>query len=908
MRIEDVLRRLEGVSRGANGQHMARCPAHEDKRASLAIRQGDKGIVLHCMAGCATEEICARLGIKVADLFDEARQAVPSPKAAPKAEPQKTRMRAEAFRVGAVYNAKGQGGERRPEKIVKVYEYEDLNGLPLMQVARTDHKSFPTIYRADGAWWWGDGGHGDLLYRLPQVKKAIENKEQIWIVEGEKDVESLESLGFTATTNKGGAGKWPAKLSEELRGARVVIVPDLDDAGRNHGRIIARQLEHECGEVKLLNLRKIDPSLPDKGDVSDLIARLGEGARESLTAAAREKALSLSRRVDDTGYSDYYEGIRGFAVQNGAICQWKNDAWAPLCNFTALPTEEIIRDNGNNELSTMIKLIGWDGSGRRLPAVTVTAEQFGTMNWPLKNWGLTATIRSGNGLKERLREAIQTAGDRCAIRKYCYTHTGWRKIDGSLVYLHGGGAIGGEDAIVDLDYNFNRYDLSGVVSGPALTLDRDARLEYCAVKTLQCTTIAGLRVGAPLVGYMFLTPLRYFLEKIGRRPSFIPFVRGRTGSGKSLMASLILNHFGRDFSYDAPHPASFDDTANAISLKLFTLKDMPLLIDDYHPEENPLRRRAMEDVAQRVSRMIGDGARRSRMRNDATGQEDKPARALCVQTGEDLPRVTESGVARMYVIDLKKGDVPIGDEALTDLQTAAREGCLSETMRQYIEWLKNEADGLPEALEKNYREFLAEALRRLKGAHARIPPLIAYLMLGLRAMLDFLRARGILPEDCLDKMMEGYWEAIMINIEGQVREMSQDAPIKIFIATLRELIDSDKVRVELISARGKSEHNNVIGCCDESYYYFNPGQTFGAVQRALSEQGTSFPLGKNMLLKTLADEGLIVRDPGTRNNVRQLNKGGVRAWLMWMPRGVIDRTEQMRIDEMEVVDDGHLSE
>ncbi len=55
---------------------MARCPAHEDRRASLSVSEGQDGrILLRCHAGCETENICAALGIKVADLFPEATSA-----------------------------------------------------------------------------------------------------------------------------------------------------------------------------------------------------------------------------------------------------------------------------------------------------------------------------------------------------------------------------------------------------------------------------------------------------------------------------------------------------------------------------------------------------------------------------------------------------------------------------------------------------------------------------------------------------------------------------------------------------------------------------------------------------------------------------------------------------------------
>lgn len=52
----------------------ARCPAHEDKRPSLSIREGRDGrILLHCFAGCSSGEVVAALGLTWGDLFAEER-------------------------------------------------------------------------------------------------------------------------------------------------------------------------------------------------------------------------------------------------------------------------------------------------------------------------------------------------------------------------------------------------------------------------------------------------------------------------------------------------------------------------------------------------------------------------------------------------------------------------------------------------------------------------------------------------------------------------------------------------------------------------------------------------------------------------------------------------------------------
>lgn len=41
---------------------MCRCPAHNDSNPSLSIRQGDRGVLVTCFAGCAREDVLRELG------------------------------------------------------------------------------------------------------------------------------------------------------------------------------------------------------------------------------------------------------------------------------------------------------------------------------------------------------------------------------------------------------------------------------------------------------------------------------------------------------------------------------------------------------------------------------------------------------------------------------------------------------------------------------------------------------------------------------------------------------------------------------------------------------------------------------------------------------------------------------
>lgn len=174
-----------------------------------------------------------------------------------------------------------------PKRIVKTYDYVDEGGEVLTQVVRYEPKDFrqrrPDPSAPDG-WNWSVKGVRQIPYRLPELIEAIAIGMPVFVVEGEKDVDRLAKRGVVATCNAGGAGKWPASFAEFFKGADVVILPDNDEAGRNHRDIVASGLRGVAASVRVLDL----PGLPPKGDVSDWIDAGGDGpALYTLVEGAR---------------------------------------------------------------------------------------------------------------------------------------------------------------------------------------------------------------------------------------------------------------------------------------------------------------------------------------------------------------------------------------------------------------------------------------------------------------------------------------------------------------------------------------------------------------------------------------------------------------------------------------------
>ena len=72
MSLETLIDRLDGVKETGPGKYLSRCPSHDDRSPSLAISEGDDGrVLLHCFAGCETEDVLSVVGLTFADVMPE---------------------------------------------------------------------------------------------------------------------------------------------------------------------------------------------------------------------------------------------------------------------------------------------------------------------------------------------------------------------------------------------------------------------------------------------------------------------------------------------------------------------------------------------------------------------------------------------------------------------------------------------------------------------------------------------------------------------------------------------------------------------------------------------------------------------------------------------------------------------
>lgn len=494
---------------------------------------------------------------------------------------------------------------------------------------------------------------------------------------------------------------------------------------------------------------------------------------------------------------------------------------------------ETIRDDGE-ESSKKFTIAGRLAGGRSLPETAVPAEQFSGMNWLTKVWGLGPNIEPGMGNKDYLRHALQLTAQGIESR-IVFTHIGWRELNGRWTYLHAG-----MPSVDVSEEGLSRYQLS--TANPT------------AMKTaVELLDVGPREVTVPMMATVFLAPLCEPLRIAGIEPAFILWVVGLTGAMKSSLAALFLSFFGRFDSRSLP--GNFRDTANSLEKRAFACKDSLFVVDDFHPVASDSEARRMQESAQKLLRAFGDRQGRARMNSDLTIRKAYVPRGMCLVTGEDLPDVGESGAARYFAIELKRGD--LNKEKLTDLQSWSGE--LSAAMAAYTDWLCTQNHKISTGARAEFESLRKEATRT--GEHGRFAESVAWLQIGYSAFLRFAVDAGVMTQDRADKEGSDCWFLLNQIASEQAKRTSEERPAIRFARIFADLLASRSIYCRHLSCVDIVPRDGaLVGWESSDHYYLLPGEIYRQVAKFSQAQGGRFPVSERRLWAHLATEGMIETD------------------------------------------------
>ncbi len=644
-------------------------------------------------------------------------------------------------------------------------------------------------------------------------------------------------------------------------------------------------------------LASIDASL-DTLDTMEGVAR-DEGTRAVFALLAQVKDTIVSARLRKSaskrmglGIRQYNEILKSIATTDdkstapiytesgGCICEslWSkgHEITDPLCNFTANILQDTSRDDGKSVVRSFV-VGGCLAGGVPLPPTDVLASKFAQMGWVAENWGATAIVRAGYGAKDKLREAIQVLSPNVE-NKYTFIHTGWREIDGKQVYLSASGGLGVDGISVELANELEGYCLPVEVVDPVGAM----------MASLRFLEIAPLEITVPIWSAVYLAPLSSVLEL-----AFCLWLYGVTGTFKSTLAALALNHYGARFN-EHRLMVNWWATPSAIEKYFFLAKDALMVIDDFRPEADPHKRRNLEQTAQRIIRHVGNRSGRNRMNADLSLHTTYIPRGLSLSTGEVLPG-GRSIAARLFTIEMHQDTV--NEEKLT-LAQLERER-YTHALTGYLHWLAADWQSLTGGLSDRRREL--RKTYSVEGQHSRVPGTVADLYLGLELGLKYAASIGALSVDEAESLKERGLTALK-NVAGtQAQRIDDEKPTVRFLSVIATLLNQQRIALVLLKdpERGIGGYpgpsTERIGWVDDEFVYLMPSAAYNRVSRYCSNEGKHFPTGEAGLRKSLKEENVSLdcRDGRTTTRVTTDKQ---RLEVIKLHRGELDAVASGKFD------------
>ena len=289
------------VIKQGNDETICHCPVCGKDKLYITVGRNSSGnsqILMDCKHSCDYKDILQAAGLQPKELYLTEQRRLSRDMCADKRQ----------------HTYSGRNGKPLFRKtIYKYHSYYEYNGK---QKFPNDKDTYWEHYEPDRG--FQKGGSCNVLYHLDRL-----NGDVIFIPEGEKDVETLEKMGFIATTAGGGA---KAKASEwqrhnyaaQLSGVKTAyILADNDEIGIKYAYAVGGYLTVNGIECKVIPATAIYENALKKWDISDIVGAVGaEKAKELLENAIDAAELCKPALIAENSAGANRTGGAGDSSQN----------------------------------------------------------------------------------------------------------------------------------------------------------------------------------------------------------------------------------------------------------------------------------------------------------------------------------------------------------------------------------------------------------------------------------------------------------------------------------------------------------------------------------------------------------------------------------------------------------------
>ena len=514
-----------------------------------------------------------------------------------------------------------------------------------------------------------------------------------------------------------------------------------------------------------------------------------------------------------------------------------------IFNFLPIAEQRIV--GGKHNL--LISGIGRDN--KILPSILLDIVTIQKHLWVPENLGFEYYID-----KKRINDFIGIIRKLCKnsnIKNIC-NHTGWIKEDNKWSYIHANGCIGDAKVEVNLDESIDNYYLP----------DNTKNLKEACELSMKLCDILENDKGIILQSLVYLSPLVDIINQVTKPPEMVVWLWGKTGSRKTSLARAYLSHFG-DFTNKLP--CTFNDTKTAVELKANILKDTLCVCDDFAPKQDYREKKIQDSRAELILRMYGDRIAKGRSSNKLDIKNMNIPRGMMLITGEGIIS-GESSNARLLSIEINPDSINL--DILSEIQKNGT--LLGESMRGYIEWLieqlndDNENDNLSDILIHNFKAYRDELMERYKNnTHGRTIESVSWIKVGFNCMLEYMFDSNVINKD-EKEIYENRLELVTNElIDNQTKSVSNNSPTDEFLNTLKELIDSNSIRLGTLNKDNQVMEDNlqyIYGYKDDKYYYFYRQKIYTLFVQEQGRKKVCTSIGQHELFRQLKEEGIVKVD------------------------------------------------
>jgi putative DNA primase/helicase len=254
--------KLAGILGLAVKHHTILCPYHPDKNPSMSCKEA---LFFKCFACGAKRSVirfyCEQRGLTfpegIRDLAQYAGVSLAEPAPKKKQAKEKSGSKEEPIWFDSIEDARRYYQSWKSFRCTDEHGWFNDDGSPNKRVFRLhpndplQRKQLPTIFSSGGRWVnRKPGGHPRPQ---PYLWNACKDSSEVFIFEGEGDVEAAHRHGFPGTTT-GSCNSWHKDYESYFRGRHVVIVPDCDDNGAKYANAIVESLRPVCLGLKIVDL------------------------------------------------------------------------------------------------------------------------------------------------------------------------------------------------------------------------------------------------------------------------------------------------------------------------------------------------------------------------------------------------------------------------------------------------------------------------------------------------------------------------------------------------------------------------------------------------------------------------------------------------------------------------------